>query len=240
MTKYQPVEELMAVLCAREVRPGEIFGVGIQSTIATVGAVLAKSLHAPSACLVTRGLKGGDIVSGAREPHALAMSGKMGLFFLTPAQVDAALDVNFERLRNADGGWQNLSGAFAVPVYYAVVRRVVLLVPKHDKRSLPQQVDYVTAKGFAGPREHRLGGPYRIISDKAVLGVDTAARRTELLSFHPGESVDSVRAATGFDLHVSSDVGETPAPTGEELRTLREIVFPSFAPGSIPWKKAAA
>ncbi len=239
MARYLPAEELMAVLCAREVRPDEIFGVGIQSTIATVGAVLAKSLHAPSARLATRGLKGGDIVSGAREPHALAMSGRMGLFFLTPAQVDANLDVNFEKLRTGDG-WQNLSGAFAVPVYYAVVRRVVLLVPKHDTRSFPQQVDYVTAKGFAGPREHRLGGPYRIISDKAVLGVDTAARRMELLSFHPGESVDSVRAATGFDLYVSPDVKETALPTDDELHVLRETVFPSFAAGSIPWRKAAS
>ncbi len=163
----------------------------------------------------------------------------MGLFFLTPAQVDANLDVNFEKLRTADG-WQNLSGAFAVPVYYAVVRRVVLLVPKHDKRSFPQQVDYVTAKGFAGPREHRLGGPYRIISDKAVLGVDTAAWRMELLSFHPGESVDTVRAATGFDLYVSPDVKETALPTDDELHVLRETVFPSFAAGSIPWRKAAS
>ncbi|MFC5508608.1 hypothetical protein [Bosea massiliensis] len=224
----------MAVLCAREVRPDEIFGVGIQSTIATVGAVLAKNLHAPTARLVTRGLAGGELVAGAREPHALAMSGKMGLFFLTPAQVDGNLDVNFERLRKGDD-WQTLSGAFAVPVYYSVVRRVVLLVPRHNPESLPAKVDYITASGSPAPRERRLGGPYRIITDKAVLGVDRERGGVTLLSYHPGESVESVRAATGFELHVADDVGETLLPTAEEKEVLASRVFPGFAPGSIPW-----
>jgi len=42
-----------------------------------------------------------------------------------------------------------------------------------------------------------------------------------LASYHPGESVDRVRAATGFTLATASDVGPTPTPTAAELAIVR-------------------
>ena len=36
-------------------------------------------------------------------------------------------------------------------------------------------------------------------------------------------SVDDARAATGWELRVADDVGETDAPTDEELAALREL-----------------
>jgi glutaconate CoA-transferase subunit B len=42
-----------------------------------------------------------------------------------------------------------------------------------------------------------------------------------LASYHPGQSVESVRAATGFDLPLASDVAATPTPAAEELATVR-------------------
>ena len=43
-----------------------------------------------------------------------------------------------------------------------------------------------------------------------------------LASYHPGQSVASVKAATGWDLRVALDVAETPTPTGAELDIVRE------------------
>ena len=43
-----------------------------------------------------------------------------------------------------------------------------------------------------------------------------------LASYHPGQSVDSVRAATGFALRTAPDVGPTPTPTAAELAIVRE------------------
>jgi glutaconate CoA-transferase subunit B len=42
-----------------------------------------------------------------------------------------------------------------------------------------------------------------------------------LASYHPGQSVDSVKAATGWDLRVAPDVGATPTPTDEEVAIVR-------------------
>jgi hypothetical protein len=43
-----------------------------------------------------------------------------------------------------------------------------------------------------------------------------------LHSYHPGQSVDSVRAATGWDLRTAPGVHEAPTPTGEELAIVRD------------------
>ena len=43
-----------------------------------------------------------------------------------------------------------------------------------------------------------------------------------LASYHPGQSVESVRAATGWDLRVAADVRETAAPTPDELAIVRD------------------
>jgi glutaconate CoA-transferase subunit B len=43
----------------------------------------------------------------------------------------------------------------------------------------------------------------------------------ELASYHPGQSVDSVRAATSWPLRAAADVHETVPPTDEELRFVR-------------------
>src|SRR4029078_7331698 len=42
-----------------------------------------------------------------------------------------------------------------------------------------------------------------------------------LVSIHPGVNVEDVRAATGWELRVAYDVGETEAPSDDELTALR-------------------
>jgi hypothetical protein len=47
-----------------------------------------------------------------------------------------------------------------------------------------------------------------------------------LISYHPGVSVAEVQAQTGFPLEVAPDVTETPPPTREQVRLLREEIDP--------------
>jgi hypothetical protein len=47
-----------------------------------------------------------------------------------------------------------------------------------------------------------------------------------LVSFHPGVSIDKIRSHTGFEIEISPDVYETPPPSDEELRLLREVIDP--------------
>ena len=50
-----------------------------------------------------------------------------------------------------------------------------------------------------------------------------------LSSIHPGITLQEVRDSTGWDLRVAPDLRETPPPTEEELRLIREELDPAGA-----------
>jgi glutaconate CoA-transferase subunit B len=89
-------------------------------------------------------------------------------------------------------------------------------------------VDVITSPGFGdGPgwRERvglAGGGPAAVVTTLGVFRFDAATCAMYLASYHPGQSVESVRAATGFDLAAAADVGPTPTPTPAELAIVRE------------------
>jgi hypothetical protein len=52
------------------------------------------------------------------------------------------------------------------------------------------------------------------------------SKRMRIRTVHPGVTVEQVQEATGFPLLVADDLGETPAPTAEEVRLIREEIDP--------------
>ena len=50
-----------------------------------------------------------------------------------------------------------------------------------------------------------------------------------LATMHPGVTMDVVRANMGWEPKVSPDLGETPPPSTEELRLIREELDPGGA-----------
>jgi glutaconate CoA-transferase subunit B len=107
---------------------------------------------------------------------------------------------------------------------------------KHEKRRLPEHVDYVTSPGWLAGGDSRAqaglvrGGPCAVVTTKGVLRFRApdgsgAAREAYLASFHPGLTPQAVAADTGFPLDIA-DAVETPVPTPDELRILREVVDP--------------
>jgi len=107
-----------------------------------------------------------------------------------------------------------------------------MIMTVHTKARFVEKCDFITSPGFLtgdGAREEAglpVGGPYKIITDLAVMGFDekTKAMRVELL--HPGVELEKVQAETGFELLVSPELGRTDPPTEEELRILRDKVDP--------------
>ena len=69
-------------------------------------------------------------------------------------------------------------------------------------------------------------GPFRVITDLAVMGYSETSRRMEVRSMHPGVTADQVRAATGFRLELAGGITTTEPPSVEELRILCEDVDP--------------
>ena len=69
-------------------------------------------------------------------------------------------------------------------------------------------------------------GPYKIITDLAVLGFDEETKAMMVESIHPGVEREQVKEATGFELIMPDFIQTTPPPLDSELRLLRGEVDP--------------
>ena len=67
------------------------------------------------------------------------------------------------------------------------------------------------------------------MTDLGTYGFDEATGEMTLRTLHPGVTLDDVRANMGWEPKVAHDLGETPAPTQEELRLIREELDPGGA-----------
>ena len=66
-------------------------------------------------------------------------------------------------------------------------------------------------------------GPVAVITDLGILTPNPATKELTLTSVHPGVTVDSVVASTGWKLKVAAEVSTTPQPTELELSVLRDL-----------------
>jgi glutaconate CoA-transferase subunit B len=106
-----------------------------------------------------------------------------------------------------------------------------IAIMRHDKRRFVEKLDFVTTPGYlTGPGARETAGlppgtgPYRVVSNLAVLGYHPQTKRMMLLATQPGVSVEDVVDNTGFDLIIPDLVESNPLPTAEELHILREEV----------------
>jgi acyl CoA:acetate/3-ketoacid CoA transferase beta subunit len=67
-----------------------------------------------------------------------------------------------------------------------------------------------------------------VVTDLAVYGFNSDGEM-ELRSIHSGATLDEVRSTIGWEIRVPATVPETPSPTGEELRLIREELDPTGA-----------
>lgn len=106
-------------------------------------------------------------------------------------------------------------------------------VPNHSPRTFVASVDFVSGVGYdraalAGPSASRFHEIRRVVSNLGVFDFETPDRVMRVRSVHPGVSVDDVIAATGFELVVPADIGESRVPTAEEQRAI-EVIDPAGA-----------
>ena len=109
----------------------------------------------------------------------------------------------------------------------------ILVITQHDPRRFVERLDFITTPGYLtgpGAREAaglpRHTGPYKVITDLAVLGFDDATKRMQLESLHEGVTLEQVTSRTGFDLLIKQPLDTTRPPTDTELSVLRGEVDP--------------
>ncbi|MGB9673846.1 MAG: CoA-transferase subunit beta [Anaerolineales bacterium] len=106
-----------------------------------------------------------------------------------------------------------------------------IAIMRHDKRRFVEKVDFVTTPGYLdgpGARE-RAGlppdtGPFRVVTNLAVMGFHPQSKRMVLLATQPEVTVEMVLENTGFELLLDEQISQNPPPSAEELRILREEV----------------
>ena len=106
-----------------------------------------------------------------------------------------------------------------------------IAIMRHDRRRFVDKVDFITTPGYLdGPGAREAAGlpsgtgPYRVVTNLALLGYHPDSKRMILLETQPGITVDDVIDNTGFDLLVTRDVKSNPPPSQEELDILRNEV----------------
>jgi glutaconate CoA-transferase subunit B len=113
-------------------------------------------------------------------------------------------------------------------------QRLIIIIAKQSKRTFVNKLDFLTTPGFLdgpGARE-KVGlpkgtGPYRVITQLGIYGFDERTKRLELISLHPGVSVDEVMENSQFEIMLPSKVETSREPTDEELRILRQEIDPA-------------
>src|SRR5262245_2990051 len=237
-------QELMVAAAAREIRDGEVVFVGMRLPL--IAFALARETHAPTAvglfeCGIVRDrpapellytMGDGPNIAGATwcarliDVMGLMQAGQVQAGFIGGAEIDCYGNLNTSYIGPHQQPQVKLPGSGGAADIASLAQRL-LIIMAHERRRFVERVGYITSPGYGdGPgwRERAglpRGGPAAVITTLGVLAFDSETKEAYLRSYHPGQSAESVRANTGWDLKVAEDVRETPAPTAEELTIIR-------------------
>lgn len=106
------------------------------------------------------------------------------------------------------------------------------MTPQDAKRFV-EKVSYITTPGWLEGGDSRAksglplnAGPYKIITNMAVMDFEPESKRMRIISINQGYLEKDVLDNCGFELLKAPKITETAPPTDEELRILRDEVDP--------------
>lgn len=240
-----PAERMVSAM-AREIDDGDVLLEGIGTFLPTVAYILAQLTQAPHAlrlCPVGNAFVGEPHalslagyefetlrrgvhwftyleVSAAYLPTFFPGRRTAWKEFLRPAQVDVTGRTNNVVIGEHARPRVRLPGAAGLPDAVPVETQVFMYVPRHNRQTFVERVDFVSAPG------HREGArAYLIVTDLALLGFG-ADGAMEVQALFPGVERRTVEANTGFSLRFCEPLPVVPDPRPEELHLLRTVVDP--------------
>jgi len=222
-------EELLADVIARLIGDVRHVAVGNASPIPAAAALLARERNGNGRPYVSllQSRKHNFFTDGARELFDCAGQGRIDVFFLSGGQIDGQGNVNLVSTGDYAHPQVRFPGSFGSAYLYYVVPKVILFRTEHSRRTLVPKVDFISAPGASEPNTFRPGGPVGLVTNRCFFSF--ADGRFTLASVHPGHTVDEVIENTGFDFARPTHVPQTPAPSPETLKLLREVVAPQLA-----------
>ena len=252
MTAAWSPSEIMIVTAARQLAGERVCFVGIG--LPNIVCNLARRTVSPDLHLVYEsGVFGADparlplsigdptLVTGSAAVTSMfelfayyLQAGRIDVGFLGAAQIDRFGNINTTVIGDYDAPKVRLPGSGGA-CEIAINARKVFVIMRQGTRSFVERLDFRTSPGHSGDPAHDAArgwwgnGPSSVVTDLGQYRFDEASGEMTLTHLHPGVTLDQVRGAMAWDPKVADDLGETPAPTDEELRLIREVLDPEGA-----------
>ncbi|WP_421858922.1 CoA-transferase subunit beta [Oricola sp.] len=239
-------DEMMTVAASRALKNTDVCFVGIGAPSAACN--VARLTHAPDITLIYESgtigtapdvlpLSIGDgelcetAVTTVPVPEMFRywlQGGRITVGFLGAAQLDRFGNINTTVIGDYDDPKVRLPGGGGAPEI-ATSSQEIYITMKQSRRGMVDKIDFFTSFGHGegGDERERLGidtkGPTLLITDLAIWKPDPETKEFTVVSLHPGATREQVQETCGWPVKFADTLDETPAPTAEELSTLRDL-----------------
>jgi glutaconate CoA-transferase, subunit B len=159
-------------------------------------------------------------------------AGLIDVAFLGGAQIDRFGNLNTTVIGEYAKPTVRLPGSGGA-CEIAIHAKRILVIMRQAQRSFVDRIDFRTSPGHSGDPAHDAArgwhgsGPTNVVTDLGTYVFDELTGEMTLATLHPGVTLADVRAGMGWEPAVAADLGETQAPTSEELRLIREELDPA-------------
>jgi glutaconate CoA-transferase subunit B len=248
-TQYSPAE-MMIVAASRALAGARTVFVGVG--LPNIACNLARHTVAPELELIYEsGVYGaqparlplsiGDPTLVTRATAVVSMADLFGLYLqrglveialLGGAQIDRFGNLNTSVIGDYNAPKTRLPGSGGA-CEIAVNARRVFYIMYLKRRAFVEQLDFMTSPGYlnGGDARQRQGipgsGPQLVITDKALFNFDSASHEMQLISLHPGVTLEEVESAVAWKLKRVATLAETLVPTADELYQIRAELDPT-------------
>jgi glutaconate CoA-transferase, subunit B len=161
-------------------------------------------------------------------------AGLIDVAFLGAAQIDRFGNINTTVIGDYANPKVRLPGSGGA-CEIAIHARRILVIMRQGRRSFVETIDFRTSPGHSGDPEHDAArgwwgsGPTSVVTDLGTYAFDLETGEMVLQTLHPGVTLERVRESMGWEPKVAEGIGETPAPSNDELRLIREELDPGGA-----------
>jgi len=183
-------------------------------------------------------LRDADPVLHLSQIFDLVMRGELNRVFFSGAQIDKYGNLNNTLIGSPKNIRVKLPGGAGGSHVGSFARNFTIWSVRHEARTTSKgkpvynfvdKVDFVTTMGHrtdGGDRQElgiRGGGPDVVVTNLCVFDFDEASKIMRLKSLHPGVTIQDVVENTGFEPVIPEKVEDSPAPTEEAIRIIREL-----------------
>ncbi len=218
-----------------------------------IAAVLAQKTHAPNLLIAFeaggvgpyipelpisvgegRTFHKAVLASSMHDIMSMAQAGYIDYGFLGAAQMDCYGNINTTVIGDHEHPRTRLPGSGGAPDVASFSEKLIIIAAKQSKQTFVNKVDFLTTAGYLdgpGARERaglpRGTGPYRVVTQIGIYGFHSELKTVELISLHPGETLESMKENSGFEIIVPGKAATSPTPPAEYLKILREEIDPT-------------